>query len=382
MADGRPAAPVRAVIFDLDGTLVQTRVASWEIFRRISDRFELGVDEPEQYYRLFRGNVFASIRELCRDDAHAAEVNAAFLDLLRTEYTPPLVPGVAEVVRRLASDCTLAVMSSNAMAVLRRVLVANDLAFCFAHVFGGDVTPDKRTAMRSFLADAGTGFGRRCAADYDEADPRRDADSASTVLVTDTAGDVRDAREVGIRAVGVTWGMHSAEELTAAGAEFVALWPQELTAHLLGDAASRPPGGACAVPAIHRPAGRATTSAITPAATNDAVPDKAEAGGGCGCDCSGKGCPVARFAGPGPGPDRPRDDAARAAAIRRDRRRALVSVARTADDPVSAVSPDGRPVAGEPARRPANASSSRPSRPSTAAADELMAALRRICPTR
>lgn len=241
--------PVRAVIFDLDGTLVQTRVASWEIFSRISDRFSLGVTNPEEYFDLFRNNLFASIRTLCRDDAHAAEVKEALLGLLRDEYTPPLVPGMTDVVRRLAGDCTLAVMSSNAMQVLRRVLVASDLAFCFAHVFGGDVAPDKRTAIRAFLADTGSGFGRRCTADYDEAGRQAVPEPTSTVLVTDTAGDVRDALEAGIRVVGVAWGMHTVDELVAAGAEFVALWPQEISAHLLGDAAAEPSGGACTLPA-------------------------------------------------------------------------------------------------------------------------------------
>jgi phosphoglycolate phosphatase len=241
--------PVRAVLFDLDGTLVQTRVASWEVFRPISEQFGLGVADQEQYFDLFRGNLFASLRALCRDDAHADEVKAAFLTKLREDYTPPLVPGMADVVRRLAADCTLAVMSSNAMQVLRRVLVAGDLAFCFAHVFSGDVMPDKRAAIRAFLADTGSGFGRRCSADYDETGRRADPDPATTVLVTDTAGDVRDALEAGIRVVGVAWGMHSVDELKAAGAEFVALWPQEVAAHLLGDAAADPVTGACAIPA-------------------------------------------------------------------------------------------------------------------------------------
>ena len=240
------APPVQAVIFDLDGTLVQTRIASWEVFEKVNRRHDLGVDEPERYFDLFRGNIYDSIAKLCRDEAHTALVRDEFLHLLRTEYTPPLVPGVADVVRRLAGSSTLAVMSSNAMQVLRRVLTANDLAFCFAHVFGGDVTPDKRTAMRTFLADPGSGFGRRCAADYDEAGVRPLPDPAATVLVTDTAGDVRDGLEVGIRVVGVAWGMHSVEELAEAGAEFVALWPQEITAHLLGDSASEPATGACA----------------------------------------------------------------------------------------------------------------------------------------
>ena len=240
--------PVRAVVFDLDGTLVQTRVASWEVFEPISRRHGLGVDTPGQYFDLFRGNVFTSIRSLCPDEDRARRATEDFLVALRRDYAPPLVPGMHAVVRRLAAECTLAVMSSNAMEVLRRVLVDNDLAYCFAHVFGGDVAPDKRAALRSFLADAGSGFGRRCSADYDEGGETPRPDPATTVLVTDTAGDVRDAREVGVRVVGVSWGMHTPAALTEAGAEFVALWPQEVLSHLLGDDAAREPTGACAIP--------------------------------------------------------------------------------------------------------------------------------------
>jgi phosphoglycolate phosphatase len=188
---------VRAVVFDLDGTLVQTRVASWEVFEPISRRHGLGVDAPEQYFELFRGNVFTSIRGLCSTDEQARAATTDFLTALRAHYAPPLVPGMHAVVRRLAAECTLAVMSSNAMEVLRRVLVDNELAYCFAHVFGGDVAPDKRTALRGFLTDAGSGYGRRCSADYDEAGEGERPDPSTTVLVTDTAGDVRDARRGG-----------------------------------------------------------------------------------------------------------------------------------------------------------------------------------------
>ena len=250
MTADRP--PVRAVVFDLDGTLVQTRLASWEVFEPISRRFGLGVDTPGEYFELFRGNVFTSIRERCTDEAHAREATAEFLTALRSHYDPPLVPGMPAVVRRLASECTLAVMSSNAMEVLRRVLVDNGLAYCFAHVFGGDVAPDKRAALRTFLADAGSGYGRRCSADYDEGGEAIRPDASTTVLVTDTAGDVRDAVEVGVRVIGVAWGMHAAAELTEAGAEFVALWPQEVLSHLLGEDAAREPTGACAIPGWRR----------------------------------------------------------------------------------------------------------------------------------
>lgn len=320
--------PARAVIFDLDGTLVQTRVASWEVFEQVNRRYGLGVDEPEQYFDLFRGNIYAEIAKLCHDERHAAEVKDAFLHLLRTEYTPSLVPGVADVVRRLASSCTLAVMSSNAMQVLRRVLVHNDLAFCFAHVFGGDVVADKRAAIRSFLADSGSGFGRRCAADYDEAGEQRVPDPATTVLVTDTAGDVRDGLEVGIRVLGVSWGMHGVEELTAAGAEFVALWPQEIASHLLGDAAAQPPTGACAVP-----------SSPLPAAPPPAAPP-------------------------------PLDQQLRSAAQARRQRRRTAARSEIDGPAVAVGGAAGREVAAAPATSPR--------RTGSAAQDELLAAVRRL----
>ena len=351
--------PVRAVLFDLDGTLVQTRVASWEIFSRVNDRFGLGVDEQEQYFELFRGNIYASIRELCRDEAHAAEVKAAFLTLLREEYTPPLVPGVADVVRRLAAECTLAVMSSNATQVLRRVLEGAGLAFCFAHVFGGDVIPDKRAAIRAFLADAGSAFGRRCSADYDEGGRGPRPDPSDTVLVTDTAGDVRDALEAGIRVIGVAWGMHSVADLTAAGAEFVALWPQEIASHLLGDAAAHPPAGACALPAAPPADGPPATgrAAAAVAAVGKAAADPPAAGPAAAGRSPAGQAASGQAAGPADPPTTADPLAVNGA--RRARRRAaataLGSAARPATPPTTTVR---------------NASGS--------GADELLAAIRRV----
>lgn len=294
---------VQAVIFDLDGTLVQTRAASWDVFKTISDRFGLGVDSPEAYYALFTGNVFAAIRKLCRDDAHAGEVTRAFLEALRADYAPALVPGMAQVIRTLAGHCTLAVMSSNAMQVLRRVLVEANLAYCFAHVFGGDVMPDKRTAIAAFLADGGSGYGRRCLADYDETGQAPSVSPGATVLVTDTVGDVRDAAAEGIRVVGVTWGMHGADALTEAGAEFVALWPQEIAAYLLGDLAAAGPVGTCALP---------SAGGILGADGHDTDIHN----GSCDCGCRGaRSAPAAAPAASSA------VSAAAAGAIRRERRR-------------------------------------------------------------
>lgn len=284
------------IVFDLDGTLVQTRVASWEVFREVQAEFDLGIDTEQKYFALLEDNLFVSLRRLCRDESQADAVTTRFLDRLETDYHPELVPGMSDVIHALAGRATLAVLSSNATSVIRRVLDANELQWCFSHVFGGDIERDKSAGLRRFLADAAQGAGRRCSAPYDEVSGPESATHADTVLVTDTTGDIEAAAAAGVRAVGVSWGMHTSDQLRAAGAEFVAVWPQELISYLRPD--KTPAGGsegACRVggdggSTRERALGGELVAAMTARRARrreggkfESSPAPRESSGGCGC---------------------------------------------------------------------------------------------------
>ncbi|MGT2476613.1 HAD family hydrolase [Paraburkholderia terrae] len=219
---------LRMILFDLDGTLVQTREASWRVFEKVNRRFDLGVNSAEAFYALSEGNLFAGLREKCGDDARAREVKDYFFDLLLGEYRPPVIPGMRNVVQSLAAIYPLSVVSSNAMGAIRHVLDDASLTQCFGHVFSGDVEPDKERAIQKVLGDPSYGLGRRGTPGYDESAGNHTGD---VVLITDTIGDVKAAISAGARAVGVSWGMHSPAQLESAGAEFVAVWPEELLIH-------------------------------------------------------------------------------------------------------------------------------------------------------
>lgn len=244
----------RAILFDLDGTLVDTRAASWQLFSETNLAFALGIDSREAFFRAFEGNFFDSLAKMCPDPAQAAAVKAHFMELLRTRYHPALIPGMVDVVRALAPQCTLAVISTNGIEAIRRILVGAGIANCFSHVFSGDVEPRKSVSIRRFLGDQRYSAHRMCSPDYQDGNAAGGALAPQdVVLVTDTVGDVNEAREAGVRAIGVNWGMHGERQLLDAGAERVALWPQELVAWLRdGDAASAScacctaPGASCA----------------------------------------------------------------------------------------------------------------------------------------
>jgi len=223
----------RAILFDMDGTLVDTRAASWELFAETNRELGLGVDTREAFFRMFEGNFFESLVQLCPDAGRAEAAKRHFMELLRTRYRPALIPGMSDVVRALAPHCTLAVLSTNGIETIRHILVEAGIATCFSHVFSGDVQPRKAESMRRFLGDQRYAAQRCCSPAYREAATSGDAlESTDCVLVTDTAGDVAEATEVGITAIGVVWGMHSERQLLDAGARKVALWPQELVAWL------------------------------------------------------------------------------------------------------------------------------------------------------
>jgi len=242
----------RTVVFDMDGTLVQTRAASWDVFQDTARKFELPIRSAEEFFELFRGNFFEGLKALCPDPAVETAVREHFLQGLRDRYAPRFVPGMRDVVKTLAARYPLAVMSSNAMTAIRRILEEEGLAACFAHVFSGEVGASKEAHLRQIQDEPSYGNARHCSLSYAEegGDAPARAGADDVVLITDTVGDVREGRSCGVRVIGVAWGMHGCDALRQAGAETVVMWPQELLTLLIPAGEPAPAAGSacpCAV---------------------------------------------------------------------------------------------------------------------------------------
>jgi len=67
---------LKTLLFDLDGTLVRTREASWELFRKTNEKFGLGVDTPSAFFRLFNQNFYAALDEKSGNGHGGAEAEA------------------------------------------------------------------------------------------------------------------------------------------------------------------------------------------------------------------------------------------------------------------------------------------------------------------
>lgn len=135
-------------------------------------------------------------------------------------WETPVYPGVPEAIEALRADgWTLAVATSKARRFAEPVLEAIGLRDAFSVVAGPGLH-----GTASKLETVGEAV--------------RAVRGPAVAMVGDRRFDMEAARHHGLRAIGVTWGFGSPEELTEAGADVLADDPAQLP-ELLREAATR-----------------------------------------------------------------------------------------------------------------------------------------------
>jgi phosphoglycolate phosphatase len=215
-----------AVIFDLDGTLLDT-------IEDIADCTNRTLAErgfpafPLERYRRWVGDglrkLFESALPKDNDDPQMVE---SCMEQFRGHYgegwnakTKPFA-GVAEIVTGLrASGCKTAILSNKPHAFAMK---------CIGHFFSLDQFDVSLGQIDDTPAKPAPAGALRII-------EKLGAAKEKVAMVGDTPTDVKTALAAGIHPIGVSWGYRPVEEILAAGAEQVARSPRELLGILLRD---------------------------------------------------------------------------------------------------------------------------------------------------
>jgi len=164
------------------------------------------VKSREDFLALFDGNFYESLVRKGID----VKIFARALRLTAEDHGG-IRPHAAmmPVLQALQKRRLLAVLSSNAARTIERALARFGWDGCFDRVFGSEAGFSKTEK-----------FGR--ALELYGVKP------AEVFYVCDTVGDIREARDAGIRTVAVTWGWHSRERLAAAHPDRLIDVPEKL----------------------------------------------------------------------------------------------------------------------------------------------------------
>jgi phosphoglycolate phosphatase len=220
--------PYSAVLFDLDGTIVDSAPGITATLAYTFERLGLPIPTPAELLRWVGPPILDSFRDLAGFDA---EQSRLALDIYREKYLAvgvydaSLYPGVDAVLHAIhAAGIPLSLATSKPETPARAVLEHFGLIEPFDELTGAS-DDEVRSAKKDVVEEA----LRRLEAGG--------ADLTHTVLIGDRHHDVEGAAHHGVPTIFVTWGYGSPAE--AAGAIAVVDTPQQLLEELgLSPAAS------------------------------------------------------------------------------------------------------------------------------------------------
>ena len=216
---------MKLVLFDCDGTLVDSAHLIHEVMVRTFRHFEL--EEPQaasthSIIGLTLDSAIARMRGLDVVDAQATAMMAHYKSIfaatrLEAGFQEPLYPGIDGVIAELSrqEDLILGAVTGKSRRGLSMVCETHGWTETFFVARTADDCPSKpHPAMVTECCDE-TGM-----------------DARNTLVIGDAVYDMQMAKAAGARAIGVSWGYASVEALRAAGADAILDHPQELLRYI------------------------------------------------------------------------------------------------------------------------------------------------------
>ncbi len=215
---------IHTLLFDLDGVLVDSRVAIARSMNFALERCGVPLFEEAELHGYIGPPLREAFLALLERRGVAASLADRCVEAYRERYRwasleeTVAVEGIAGAVARMGARYALGVATSKPQAFAKPILASLGLAPLFACIVGPSLdarAEGKSDTVRRALAELGVdGAGGA---------PR-------AAIVGDRHHDVEAGRANGLVTIGVTWGIGDRDELSEAGADFLVDTPAELLA--------------------------------------------------------------------------------------------------------------------------------------------------------
>ncbi|MBQ0805609.1 MAG: HAD-IA family hydrolase [Sulfitobacter sp.] len=204
------SSDLRLVIFDVDGTLVDSQSDILAAFAQAFAHAGRTLPAPAQIMSIVGLSLDVAIARLVPEicDADGAAMVEAYKDAYVTlrastpaQQSSPFYPGVHEGLTLLKAipEMLLGVATGKSKRGLDKLIEAHGLEGMFVTRQVADFHPSKPHPSMILQAMADTGVG-----------------PSQTVMVGDTSYDMDMAAAAGVAGIGVSWGYHTRDALTAA----------------------------------------------------------------------------------------------------------------------------------------------------------------------
>lgn len=212
---------IQAVVFDLDGVIIDTEEV-WEEVRRgyvAEHGREFRPDSQDRMMGMSTGEWSAHLADEVGVPRSAAEVAADVLGRMAERYRAdlPLIPGAVETVRALGAEFRLALASSSARILIDQVLATAGLTDEFEVTLSTEEVPRGKPAPDVYLT----------------AVERLGLTPVDCAAIEDSSNGLRSASAAGLTVIAVPHGVYPAAEDALAGATLVVRAITEVTPEVI-----------------------------------------------------------------------------------------------------------------------------------------------------
>lgn len=186
----------KLVIFDFDGVILDSFQVAFSTLQKLNKKYNLfPINTREDFEKIYEGNAW----KYYEDKGLIGQMKIDFLNEVKVEHTNrirelKLIPGMSKVFKHLMKNCILTIISSNHSSTIKKLLENNKLDSYVSDILGVEMKGNKEDKI-NFLLD------------------KYKVPLKYAYFVTDTSGDINEAKETKVKTVAVTWGFHSFNRL-------------------------------------------------------------------------------------------------------------------------------------------------------------------------
>ena len=211
---------IELIIFDLDGTLIDSKVDIANSVNHTLERFHLPALENSIIYGYVGNGVLPLLNKVFAGSNKKNDMDEA-LRIFRVHYekhlldTTRLYPGVMEILESFSS-VSMGVLSNKPERYVKKILKGLNIARYFPVVLGGDSMETKKPEPEGINKVINT----------------FKAGPGKTLIVGDGGVDIKTGKKAGVHTCGVSYGLRDRNELVEAGADIIIDDIRELNNHI------------------------------------------------------------------------------------------------------------------------------------------------------
>jgi phosphoglycolate phosphatase len=200
---------MKLFLFDFDGVIVDS-LAVYE--KTVKDNLQK-INQPivqnrEEFLELFEDNFYESLKNKGIDLDVFMKAAEDILAQVKIKDMQPF-PEIAKVIEELQKNHCLIVVSSNDCASIKEALEYFKYDGYFKEILGSDFMFSKKEKILY-------------------AAKKYQVELKDIYYIGDTTGDIKEGKQAGVKTVGVTWGWHSKEKMSATEPDFLFDNPSQL----------------------------------------------------------------------------------------------------------------------------------------------------------